>query len=353
LIPGPQQVNLIKRERRFKLAAVLGLLAIGLTVLLAVPGMLVSFLLAFVISYLFKPAVNWLERNRIERTLAILLLYAIAATVIGISSRVLIQRASDQIESLQHDFPNYVEGLDKLIKTREAKFNATFNSYFKLDVSSRVTQWAATSGPGFINQIPNVLSNLLTTLILAPFFAFFMLRDGRSMVHKLLALVPNQLFELALNLTYQINQQLGGFIRARLLESIIVGAVVWVGLFFMGFPYALLLASFAGLTNLIPYIGPIIGAAPAIILSVVNSDPVTRTTIVGMIFLAAQLVDMLFIIPLVVAKIVDLHPVTVVIVIIIGSQVMGILGMIISVPVASILKLTTSEIYQHLTGFRS
>jgi len=350
---APQQISLIRRERLFKLFAVLGLLTLIFTILLAVPGMLVSFLLAFVISYLLKPAVNWLERKGIERTLAILILYAGCAVLIGVSSTAVVQRLTGQIESLQKDFPTYVAGFDKLVKSREAQFNMAFHSYFKLDISGRITQWAATNGVGILNALPNVLSNLLTTLILAPFFAFFMLRDGRSMAHKLLSLVPNHLFELALNLSYQINQQLGGFIRARLLESLIVSGVVWVGLFALHFPYAVLLGAFAGVTNLIPYIGPVIGAAPAIILSVVNSDPVTHTTLLGAIFLLAQLVDMLFIIPLVVAKIVDLHPVTVVIVIIIGSQIMGVLGMIISVPVASIIKLTTSEIYNHLTGFRS
>lgn len=350
---SPQQASIIKRERRFKLAAVITILSVCLVVLLAVPGMLVSFLLAFVISYLFKPAVNWLERKGIERTLSILILYTATGLFVGITGKVVVERVSSQIETLQKDFPNYVDGVNKLIKAKEAKFNSSFNSFFKLDISNRATDWVSQNGATWLNEIPNIISNLLTTLILAPFFAFFMLRDGRIIVHRLLSLVPNQLFELSLNVTYQINQQLGGFIRARLLESVIVGAVVWIGLLLLGTPYPALNAFFAGVTNLIPYIGPVIGAAPAIVLSVINQDPTTTTALIGIVFLAAQLVDMLFIIPLVVAKIVDLHPVTVVIVIIIGSQIMGILGMIISVPVASVIKLTTTEVYNHLTGTRT
>ena len=67
--------------------------------------------------------------------------------------------------------------------------------------------------------MPNWISQFLSTLLLAPFFAFFMLRDGQNISRKLLALVPNNLFETALNIFYQINQQLGGFIRARLVEA--------------------------------------------------------------------------------------------------------------------------------------
>lgn len=180
-----------------------------------------------------------------------------------------------------------------------------------------------------------------------------MLRDGRRASRQLLSMVPNNLFEVALNLSYQINQQLGGFIRAKLLESVMVGSVVWLGLYLVSFPYASILAFFAGLTNLIPYVGPVLGAVPGLVVALVNQEARSSPALIGSIYLLAQIVDMLFIVPLVVAKIVDLHPVTVVIVIIIGSQVMGVLGMIISVPAASIIKLTFTEFYNHIVDFRS
>jgi putative permease len=150
-----------------------------------------------------------------------------------------------------------------------------------------------------------------------------------------------------------MNQQLGGFIRARFLESALVGGIVWVGLIIINFPYALFLGIVAGITNIIPYIGPIIGAAPAIIIALAAEKTPLYLAVVAAIYVLAQVLDMLLVIPLVVAKIVDLHPVMVVVVIIIGGQVMGILGMIISIPVASILKLTFTEFYNHVVDFRS
>ena len=165
--------------------------------------------------------------------------------------------------------------------------------------------------------------------------------------------MPNNVFELALNLNYQINRQMGDFIRARLLEAAIVGFVIWVGLAIIGFPYASILAVFAALTNLIPYVGPFIGAIPALIIGIVNNDPTFTLFLVALTYLIAQLIDIIFIIPMVVAKIVNLHPVFVVVVIIIGSQLMGILGMVISIPVASALKLTVTAVYDHLIYFRS
>ena len=121
---------------------------------------------------------------------------------------------------------------------------------------------------------------------------------------------------------------------------------------YVGFEYALLLAVFAGLSNLIPYIGPVVGAIPAVLIVLVNSVPGLEFLIVIAVYIVAQLIDNFFIIPLVLAKIVNLHPVTVAIVIIIGAQIGGILGMIISIPVACILKLTITTNYSHLVEFQ-
>jgi putative permease len=121
---------------------------------------------------------------------------------------------------------------------------------------------------------------------------------------------------------------------------------------YVGFEYALLLAVFAGLSNLIPYIGPVVGAIPAVLIVLVNSVPGLEFLIVIAVYIVAQLIDNFFIIPLVVVKIVNLHPVTVAIVIIIGAQIGGILGMIISIPVACILKLTITTNYSHLVEFQ-
>jgi putative permease len=172
-------------------------------------------------------------------------------------------------------------------------------------------------------------------------------------------MVPNNLFEMALNLHHQLNDQMGAFIRARFIEAAIVGIVVWLGLQISGFPYASLLGLFAGITNLIPYLGPLIGAVPAVLIVLISPDAVmTASTGLNLIILTsiyffAQLVDILFVIPLLVAKVVNLHPVTVIIVIIVGSQVMGILGMVISIPVASAIKLIFQAFYDHVLEFRA
>jgi putative permease len=346
------ELTFIRRETRFKLFTVFAILAIVFTVLLKVDNMLVSFLLAFVITYLLNPLVNHLERSGLSRSTAIVIPFMIIGIILGLAVYILSPIVVSQFKSMGEEFPKYLSGVTDLFARTETQAKTFLGPLFQHSTGEKIVSYMEGMAQSIIQGLPAMASQLLTTMILAPFFAFFMLRDGRLLSRQLLSIVPNNFFELALNLVHQINQQMGGFIRARLLESAIVGFVVWAGLALIGFPYSVFLAVFAGITNLIPYVGPVIGAVPAFFISFVNKDPSMTVLLMSSVYFVAQLIDTVVIIPLVIAKIVNLHPVTVVIVIIIGSQLMGILGMIISIPVASAIKVTTTAVYNHIIGFR-
>jgi len=343
----------IKRENLAKLFIVLAIITSGLVAILAIPGLLTSFLLAFVITYLFKPIIVYLERKGVRQIFAILLPFLVLGLVISLASHYIANLITEQATSFQTDLPKYINGFADTLKKPTNALSKALLPYTKVDVGERAASWMQNYATGMIQKIPDWISQFLSTLLLAPFLAFFMLKDGLTIRRSLFSLIPNNLFEVALNLSSQINKQLGQFIRARLLEALIVGLVVWLGLYSIGTPYTTLLALFAALTNLIPYLGPIIGAIPGIVIAFVNHDSFGLIALVASAYLLAQLIDIVFVIPLVVARIVNLHPVTVVIVIVVGSQIMGILGMIISVPVASILKLIFTEFYNHVVDIRS
>ncbi len=353
----PKLQVILKRERRIKLAAVLGLLLLSLVIILAVDNLLISFVLAFVTNYLLSPIVNFLERRRVPRQTAIMIPFVAAGLIIGIGIYKVLPLITQQVATLESQLPKYQVDLMNLVATSESRFKG-FLKMYNGSLSDTINTWIINRTAELSSQLPSAVSGSLTVLLLAPFFAFFMLQDGRATSRKILSMVPNNLFEPALNLHHQLNEQMGGFIRARFLEAAIVGLVVWLGLQISGFPYASLLGLFAAVTNLIPYVGPIIGAVPTILIALISDDAMITDTmslnliIVTSIYFFAQLVDVIFIIPLVVAKIVNLHPVTVVIVIIIGSQVMGILGMVISIPVASAGKLIFRAVFDQLIDQR-
>jgi len=340
------------RVNRFKLAALLLLLITGFVVLLTVENLLVSCLVAFVISYTLGPLVNFIERQGISRMTATAGTFAVIGVMLLLLGLWLFPYLADSLSGLQSDMPRFITGLSRFVADAQSQIHS-FTSFAKLDLTDKVetqmTEWTHSS----FEKLPGFLKTCLTVMLLGPFLAFFMVKDGRSVVNVVLGLVPNQLFETALSLVHQVNFQIGQFVRARILESLIVGLVTAIGLLILSFPYAILLGVLAGLTNFIPYLGPIMGAIPAFLIALVNGLSGLDILFMAIVYIVAQLIDAGFLIPLMVAKIVDLHPVTVIVVIIAGAQVMGILGMIISIPVASTVKVTMSTIYRHLIDTRS
>ena len=341
----------LTRERLIKSFAVVGILILCTVVVFKAENILVSFVLGFVIYYLLAPVVNAVERTGVSRRIGVAGLFVLITAVTGFCIYILLPATAGQLSAFKNELPNFIDGTTKILAISEQKLNSFLFNMYEIDISKSLESTLLIFFRGLFDDLPNIISSSLAVIILAPFFAFFMLIDGQTATKKLLTLVPNNFFELALNLQHRMNVLLGDFIRARLLEAGIVGLFVGFGLAIIGFPYAVLLAFFAGLANLIPYIGPVIGAVPAVLIALVDGVTALEFLIVIAVYITAQLIDIFLIIPLVVAKIVNFHPITVVIVIIIGAQIGGILGMIISIPVASMLKLIISSIYNHLVEF--
>lgn len=341
------------KEDYVRLAAVVAILSgLGL-IILKVENMLVTQVLAWVIFYTINPIVNRLERAGFSRTVSIIIPFVVSGFLIWLGFYFLSPMIGHQIVSFKSEFPKYVAGISKIMTSTEEQLNSVLNGSYKIDISNKAETYILSITSNVFGSLPSLASSLFTILLLAPFFAFFMLKDGRAFTRQMLSLVPNRLFELSLNLIHQLNSQLGDFIRARFLEALIVGAITWAGLQMIGFDYAVVLGLFAGITNLIPYVGPVIGAVPAFLITLVNQAPSGTFLALTLVYVIAQVIDMLFIVPLLVAKIVDLHPISVVIAIIIGSQVMGVMGMIISIPLASAFKVITTSIFSHLVQFKS
>lgn len=343
----------LRRSNRWKLMGLVALLSLIFILLVTIENLLVSAILALMISYILGPAVNYLERQGLERTLSTAFVFLAVGVMIVSSALWLAPYFSENLPRLQNDMPRLITGIGQFISELEHRVRVFVGpqSNFALEakVEAELTEWTQ----DFFAHLPGMVKTFITVMLLGPFLAFFMVKDGRSALRVVLNLMPNQLFETALNLLHQINFQIGQFVRARILESLIVGLVTTSGLLLISFPYAVLLGAVAGITNLIPYIGPLIGALPAFAIALVNDHTSLGVFLLASVYVAAQLIDAGILIPMLVAKIVDLHPVTVIIVIIAGSQVLGVLGMIISIPVASTLKVTFTTIYRHLIDTRT
>jgi putative permease len=204
-------------------------------------------------------------------------------------------------------------------------------------------------GSDLVAQIPTYLSSLFEWLLLVPLFLYFFFMESGRFNRQFLEGVPNPIFEKSYVLISQFNTKFGEYIIAKFIEATILGSLVTLGLLAIGFPYPFILGFIAGVTNILPYIGPVLGFVPAFFIALLSKDP--NVSMLGMvvIFSIANLIDMILIFPLLVSKIVNLHPIVVVVSIIIGSQLGGIVGMIVIIPFVAFFKLLFKEIYKDLS----
>ena len=202
-------------------------------------------------------------------------------------------------------------------------------------------------------KIPTYLGNVLEWVFLVPLFVFFMLKDGNRFKGAFLKIIPNSIFERIYYLSHQFNRQLGDYIFAKFVEASIVGFIITMGLVFMDVRFALILGIVAGVTNVIPYLGPILGTIPAIIFALAEYGMGPTFGAIAILYLVANAIDIGLVFPILVSKIVNLHPLIVVISVILGSSFLGVLGMVISIPVAAAVKLICIEIYKEFYSLKS
>lgn len=206
---------------------------------------------------------------------------------------------------------------------------------------------------GKTSQVLGGVFSGITFVVLVPFVTFFFLKEGRRITRDLIQLVPNAYFELCLNLLHQINGQIGGYIRGQILEAAAVAMLSIGALLLIGMDYAVPLGLLAGLANVIPFLGPLIGIVSASLVALATGGGLDLVGKVIVSFLLIQIIDNVVVQPTVVARSVEMHPLVVLFVVMVGSQLMGIVGMLIAVPLTGVIKVSILTIYRGLKEFRS
>ena len=338
----------IKRLNFFRLVFFLIIFSLLLASLFIIKGLFITLLLAFVLSFILMPPTNFLCRW-IPRTYSVPIVFFSFLSSLGALLFWSLPFLSEQFKKLQEEFPKYIEQISILMTNWQNHLENNFIFIKGLNLSDRFTQILSSFGGAFLEDLPSTITQSFTILLLAPFFAFFMMKSRLGLIRNLYPLVPNHVFEMFLSLHYEINKQIGFFIRGRILEAFIVGSIVGTGLILLKFPFAILLGIFAGFTNLVPYIGPLIGSVPVLLVALANDYETSQILIVMGLFFFTQVIDSMVLVPILLARIVNLHPLTVVVIIIAGAQFMGIMGMIISIPLANALKVSIMAVYKHIS----
>lgn len=342
----PQGQNIVRSRAR--MAFFVSLICMALYLVFSLPRISVPLTFSYLIYLVVNPLVPAIVKLGISRQWSIVLLFS-GLTFLSVYPIVkIVPVITQEAENLNY----YIPKMEKYVKSQYRIINSELKKRTGFEVEEKYLlqgiSFVKKNTASFLLGVPKFLASALEWTFLIPLFLFFLLRDTPQFKRLLLKLVPNSIFERFYYLTHQFNKQLGDYIFAKFVEASIVGIIISAGLMIMDVKFALILGIIAGITNVIPYVGPIIGAIPGIIFALVEYNISAKTGGVSILYIVANSIDMILVFPILVSKIVNLHPILVVGSVILGSQYLGIVGMIISIPAAAAVKLIFLEIYNEI-----
>lgn len=204
--------------------------------------------------------------------------------------------------------------------------------------------------PSYLQQILEqtisfsvVIFNRLIDIVIVLFLVFYLLRDLEQIKVSVIRLFPKNLRGEVTKVIEIIDLKVGAYLRGNFLRCGVVGVLTGLGLLFTGMPFAFMLGVLAGFLNIIVYIGPYLAAIPAVLLSLSANTP--NPFIIIILYVIIQGIDAFILTPYLLGKAVDLRPFTVIIAILIGATMLGLLGIIISIPIAATLKVMIQHYY--------
>jgi len=326
------------------------LFILSITFLFYFAYMLVNVLVLIAISvllgFIFAPFVRLLEGKGFSRTISTLFVFAVFGFLFYFGLSFVIPKLFLQMDQVLLSLKDF--SLNEELNDLEKKILGVFPFFNKGELSHKVQGIISTSFNDAINHITQYVSGIVSVaafFIIVPFITFYLLRDS-AVIHKtLIHIVPNKYFEMSYWILKRISLQLGRFVRGWIFDAMFVGLVIGFGFYLIGLPNALPLGVIAGIGHLIPYLGPAIGGIPAIVLSIMQTGDLSQVPLIMTIVALTYTLDNGLVQPYVFSKSVDMHPIIIILLIIIGGELFGLIGMLLAVPTSTVIKTAVTEIY--------
>jgi len=316
-----------------------------------------ALLVSLILSFLLSPVVSFAENRGIPRVVVVLSIYLIVVALLLLAVIFLGPILSDEAMRLAGDLPEYERQLETILRDLRVSLTERIPGLDLPDLYLYVKERLISSGGFDLGSILSRLSGLFSIimiLVIIPIITFFFIVDGHLIQKALLRLVPNRYFEMCVLLVNRTGLAVQNYIRGQLIDSLYVGVMTTIGMGVIGLPYFMVIGIFAGLGNFIPYLGPVIGFIPAFFVTLLTPGWFTGANIllIAGIFIVVQLTESAFIYPIAVGKSVNLHPLIVILGITIGGRLAGIIGMLVVIPLISIVKVVIETASSYLRSYR-
>ncbi len=323
----------------------------------SIQSLFIPLLIAFLLANILRPIINFFEVKGASQLSIIITIYVLATLFFVLFFTLVTPLMLEQATMLGKELPQYMEGTKESILSLENTLRAKLPFLETPDLALLAQNYITdmiSSITAYISENISAIISIFSFSLIVPFISFFILKDMHLMQRTLLSYVPNRYFEMFVLLFYKVGNSIQLYIRGQLIDASFVGFMTGLGLSIIGFPYAVIVGLVAGIGNFVPYFGPILGAIPAVLIIIVTPEWSTASGImmVVSVFLLVQIVETIFVYPYAVGSSVNLHPLLIIMALLVGGEVAGIMGMIIIIPLAAILKVTFELLYKYLREYK-
>ena len=310
--------------------------------LLEILSILSPLFIGLVIAWLFNPVVNFLSKKGVKRVFSVLLIYIIFLGIIGLLVGSILPILYDQIISFAKSLPSLFESIEGLldsvlsklqnidgINVDDIKNNIMLQVENKSnELTSGITTYAVNTAKGLISGV--------STFIVGLIIGFFCLLSFENVGDTLIGFVPKKFREDTKKLSTSINGSLRNYVVGLAIDATIVFGICSIAFSLIGLRAPLLFAVFCAVTNVIPYVGPYIGAVPALIVAFSMSPTIGLLTLAAIVVI--QFFEGNFLQEYIMSKTTKLHPVTIIMGLLLFGHYWGVLGMVVSTPLMAVVK---------------
>jgi predicted PurR-regulated permease PerM len=346
-------------QRRNRLLLWLALAVLVSMLLWAARGVLLPYILGLVMAYFLLPLVNWLDRHmparlrrwHISRTLAIVLTYLLLLAVLAGLVAFAVPMLTEQMDYLVTNWPSLASRAQDWGRQGWTWYQTvpeTWRATIETNLKGLLGEVMTAVQDGVVSTVRTVFGTVsfVIGLVVIPFWVFYILQDESKVAKGIIGVFPERFRADLTAIVGLADDVLSAYIRGQFLLMLFVGGMATIACLVIGVPFALVLGLVAGTFEVLPYVGPILGAIPAVLVALLDSPSKALWVVIA--FVVIQQVENLVLVPRVAGKSVKLHPALVMVVLVIGNELGGFVGMIMAVPVAAIIRDLFKYLYLRL-----
>ncbi|NQJ22237.1 AI-2E family transporter [Streptococcus suis] len=313
--------------------------------------LLLPMLLTGLLYYLLNPIVDWLEKYKITRTVAISVLFVLIGLLLVWGLAVAIPSIQEQVTSFAQNLPSNIQKIESHVTTLLE--NEQFEQFrpTALEMLNKVNDQIISYAQKFSSSAVNWASSLISTasqiivaILIMPFILFYLLRDGQQLNAHVTQYLPTKWRSSVSKVLTDVNSQLSNYVRGQVTVAIIVALMFSIMFSLIGLSYPVTLGVMAGFLNLIPYLGSFLAMIPAVILGLI-AGPVMLIKVL-IVFMVEQTIEGRFVTPLIIGSSLSIHPITILFVLLTAGQMYGVLGVLLGIPIYASIKVVVKVIFE-------